>query len=96
MNKIIDAVMIVISLIVLGGSIYAISILVQAGDAISQLDATEIPEVSGIGATTIQPAVDLIKAMIFFGWIWSVTALLTSLYAIYAAIMRIRAPAGKK
>ena len=87
--KIVDLVAVIISFIALIGSLIAMYVLVQVGIALSAFtDAS-----AGLGteiAAGVSQYMQVMQTFLLFGWVWGVAVLITSLYAIYVGVKRIR------
>ena len=90
MSKITDVLGIIFGVVAIGGAVFAITLLLDVGSAISALEGSQI---EGFDAAAIQPMLQFAKTMLLFGWAWSISVLLVSLYALSKAYRSIR---GKK
>jgi len=88
--KIVDLVAVIISFIALIGSLIAMYVLVQVGIALNAFTGAA----SGLGSEVVSGVsqfMGIMQTIMLFGWVWSVAVLVTSLYAIWVGIKRLRA-----
>ena len=84
--KIIDGILVIISVIAFVGALLAAYVLLQVGATLNSL-----PAIAGFGGVEgLQDAVSMFNMMITFGWIWVIAVVLSSLYAIWVGVQRIR------
>lgn len=87
--KIFDVVMVIVSAIALLGSLVTMYILVQVGGALNLITASETSQF--IDPATLSTFVQTINTVSLFGWVWAISVFLSSLYAGWLGIKRMRA-----
>ncbi len=88
--KWLDLVMIIVGIISLAGSLFAMYVLAAVGDALNALSGIDA---SVLGITGVDTIVSTFRFFLTVGWVWVIMVFFTSLYAIYVGISRLR---GKK
>ncbi len=84
--KIVDAVLVIISIIALLGSVIAGYAIMQVGSSLQMLGAN-----SGLGEIPgLQNSINLFNTLLLFGWVWVIAVIISSLYAIRIGVERIR------
>ena len=80
MRKIIAVAAIVLGIIAIAGSLYAMSIIVQFTSLMS----------AAPGGAAMLAGLDAISGLLMFGWLWTICVIGASAYAIYSGYKRLR------
>jgi hypothetical protein len=88
--KVLDAIMVVLGMVSLVGSLVAMYVLAEISEAVNALAGFDT---AGLGIGGFSSIISTVQFIIAIGWIWLVIVLLTSAYAVYVGIKRLR---GKK
>jgi len=85
--KIIDAIMVVLGVVSLIGAIILMYALGTAGAAVANVEGT----LAGLPAPSDTASFfSFLRTTILLGWVWSIIVLVTSVYAIWSGIEKIR------
>lgn len=83
--KIIDGILVFVSIIAFIGAIIAAYVFVQVGAALSSLASDTTGQIAGV-----QESVSVFNTILAVGWIWIIAVILSSAYAIWAGMQRIK------
>ena len=83
--KILDGILVFVSIIAFIGAIIAAYVFLQVGSALSSLASDTTGQIAGV-----QESVDMFNTILAVGWIWIIAVILSSAYAIWAGMQRIR------
>lgn len=85
--KLLDIVMVIVSIVSLVGSFVAMYVLALIGEALGALATVDT---ASLGITGVESVVKTFQFFLLVGWIWVLVVFFTSIYAIYVGIKRIR------